>query len=107
MVRVQRGRIILEKLMLAVPAVAVTVPPQLLTTLGVFATTKFAGRLSVKLASTGTTLPLVMLKVTVLGVLVATVVGLKLFAIEGGTRMTMPVFAVPPLELPRPELLAV
>lgn len=79
----------LEKLIVPLPAVAVTDPPQLLTTLGVVATTRFAvrlfdGRVSVKLASIVTALELVMLNVIVLGAFTATVVGLKLFVIEGG-----------------------
>jgi hypothetical protein len=100
----------LLKLMLEAPAVAVTAelpPPQLLTMFGVLATTRLATRLSVKLASIGTALPLVMLKVIVLGTLGATVVGLKLLVIEGGCNTTNPILAVPPLEFPRPEVLAV
>ena len=93
--------------MLPEPAVAVTVPPQLLITAGVVATTRFAGRLSVKLASIGTTLPFVMLKVIVLGVFVATVVGLKVLVMDGGCNTTSPMLALPPLELARPEVLAV
>ena len=107
MVHVPTVNALLEKLMLPDPAVAVTVPPQLLTTVGVVATTRFAGRVSVKLASIATTLPFVMLKLIVLGVLGATVVGLKLLVIEGGSRMMIPAFAVPPLDGPRPDALAV
>ena len=89
------------------PAFAVTVPPQLLTTLGVVATTRFAGRVSVKLPLIGTTLPLVMLKVMVLAVFLATVVGLKLLAMDGGCKMTIPALAVPPLEAANPDAPAV
>ncbi len=106
-VHVAAGKALLAKLMLLAPAVAVTVPPQLLTTVGVVATTRFAGRLSVKLESMGTELPLVMLNVTVLGVFGATVVGLKLLVIEGGCNTTRPMLAEPPLELPNPEVFAV
>lgn len=107
MVHVPAGNRLLEKLILFDPAVAVTVPPQLLTTVGVVATTRLAGRPSVKLASIGTTLPLVTLNVIVLGVLRATVVGLKLLVTEGGCRTTRPMLALPPLELPNPEVFAV
>lgn len=89
------------------PAVAVTVPPQLLITVGVVATTRLAGRLSVKLPLIGTTFPLVIENVTVLGAFIATVVGLKLFAIDGGSKMMMPSVAVPPLELAKPDAAAV
>ena len=69
-VQVPTGNVVLEKLMLEAPALAVTLPPQLLTTLGELATNKLPpallGRLSVKLASTGITFPLVRLKVIVL-----------------------------------------
>jgi hypothetical protein len=101
----------LEKLMLPAPALAVTEPPQLFTTLGVLATTRlpgtvptFAGRLSVKLASIGTTFALVTLKVIVFGVLVLTIfVPPKLLLIDGGCKITMPVLAVPPLQVDSPE----
>jgi len=68
------------------PAFAVTVPPQVLVTLGTVATTRFAGSVSVKLESIVTELPLVMLKVIVLGVFGVTVVGLKLLVMDGGCR---------------------
>src|SRR5215469_2495344 len=102
--------------MLPLPATAVTDPPvQLLTTLGVVATTRLPGtvptllgRLSVKLALIGTTLPLVMLKVIVFGVLVfTTFVPPKALVIEGGSRITMLALAVPPLDAPSPEAFAV
>jgi hypothetical protein len=71
------------------PAVAVTVPPQLLVTLGVAATTKPAGNVSVKLPSTATILGFVMLNVRVLVAFTATVVGLKLLVICSGARIVM------------------
>src|SRR5215471_7690529 len=98
--------------MLPLPATAVTDPPvQLLTTLGVVATTRLPGtvptllgRLSVKLALIGTTLPLVMPKVIVLGVLVfTTFVPPKVLVIEGGCKIMMPAFAVPPPQVDKPE----
>ena len=106
MVQVPTGKVLLVKLMLLAPALAVTLPPQVLVTLGVAATTRlhgrtptFAGKLSVKLAWIGTTFPLVMLKVTVLNepafsVVVWMVVGLKLLVMEGGCRTTRPMLAV-------------
>jgi hypothetical protein len=79
------------KMMLLAPAVAVTELPQLFTTAGVAATTKFVGSVSVKLASIGAVFGLVMLKVIVLEVVpvpavVWIVVPLKLVAIEGGCK---------------------
>src|SRR5437899_8255105 len=94
------GWLALEKVMLPDPATAVTVPLHVFVTPGVAATTNPAGRVSVKLASTGITLGLLMLKVNVEGALVATVVGLKLFTIWSGSRMMMPTLAKPPLEAP-------
>src|SRR5215470_16925682 len=93
----------LEKLMLPDPTFAVTEPPQVLTTLGVLATTRLpgcgpptVGKLSVKSASIGITLPLVTLNVIVLGVLVfTTFVPPKLFVIDGGCNTTSPILAVP------------
>src|SRR5262249_56165091 len=115
-VQVATGSAALAKLMLLAPATAVTEPPQLLTTLGVVATTRLpglgpptVGRLSVKLESIGTTFPLVRLKVIVLTLgpgpvppVVWIVFGPKLFAIEGGFKMMMPAFAVPPPQVERP-----
>src|SRR2546428_424824 len=91
----------LEKSMWVAAAGAVTVPPQLLTTLGVLATTTFEGRLSTKLALIATTFPLVMLKVRVVDAFTPTVTGLKLVVIDGGCNTTMPILAVPPLDAPR------
>lgn len=91
-VQAPTGRDALEKLMLPLPAVAVTVPPQVLVTPGVAATTKFNGKVSVKFASTAITLGLVTLKVSVVGAFTATVVGLKLLVMRSGSRITM--FAV-------------
>jgi len=68
------------------PAFAVTVPPQPFTTFGTVATTRLAGKVSVKLESIVTELPFVMLKVMVLGVFGVTVVGLKLLVMEGGCK---------------------
>src|SRR5262245_48670148 len=86
------------------PAGAVTVPPQLFTTLGVVATSRFAGRLSTKLQLMVMTLGFVTEKVMVLGVFTGTVVGLKLLMMDGGSRMMMPTLAVPPLEAPKPAV---
>ena len=105
----------MEKLMVPDPAVAVTVPPQPLTTLGVVATTRFVGIVSVKLPSMGTTLALLSTEnvmVLTLGPVpvppvVWMVVGLKLLVIEGGAKITMLAFAVPPLDDPRPDAFAV
>ena len=77
---------------LAAPATAVNVPPQLLVTAGVVATTKFVGKVSVKLASTAPTFRFVTLKVRVLDAFTATVVGVKLFTMCSGS--TMAIFAV-------------
>ena len=84
----------LAKLTDPLPAVAVTVPPQPLTTVGVVATTSPVGKVSVKLPLIGTTFPLVMLKVKVLGELIGTVVGLKFLMMEGGCKTTMSAVAV-------------
>lgn len=108
MVQVPTANEGLEKLILFAPAVAVTVPLQLLVTPGLEATTKlpgcgptFCGRLSVKLASIGITFEFVMLKVIVLNAPVLKlvdwiVVGLKLLVIEGGSKMMMPDVTLPP-----------
>ena len=77
---------------LAAPATAVNVPPQLLVTAGVAATTKFIGKVSVKLASTAPTFRFVTLNVRVLDPFTATVVGLKVFTMCSGS--TMAIFAV-------------
>lgn len=89
MVQAPAARLGLAKLMLPLPATAVTVPPQAFTTFGEVATTRPAGRLSVKLESMVTVFPLVMEKVIVLAVFGATVVGLKLLVIEGGCKIVM------------------
>lgn len=108
------GKLLFAKLIEPEPAVAVTVPPQLLTTLGVLATTRlpgtvptFDGKLSVKLPLMVTTLPFVIEKVIVVAVFVGIVFGAKLLVICGGSRMIMPTFAVPPLEAPSPAVPAV
>lgn len=87
-VQAPTGRDALEKLMLPLPATAVTVPPQVLVTPGVAATTSPTGRVSVKFASTAITLGLVTLNVSVLGAFTATVVGLKLLVMRSGSRIT-------------------
>src|SRR5579864_8665630 len=109
MVQLPTGKVALEKLILPEPAVAVTDPPQLLTTPGEVATTRLpgtvptlAGRLSVKLASIGATLRLLMLNVTVLTLVpvpavVSMVLGEKLLVIEGGCKTIMLELAVPEL----------
>lgn len=91
------GKAAFKKLMLVAPALAVTLPPQPLTTLGVDATTKPLTvppevRSSVKLALMVTTLGLVIENVMVLVPLTLITAGLKLLAMEGGCR-TM-IFAV-------------
>lgn len=102
MLHAPTGRLALEKLMLPDPATAVTVPPQVLVTPGVAATTRPDGRVSVKLASTGITFGLLTAKVSVDDTPTATVAGLKLFTIRSGSRMMMPTSAVPPLEAASP-----
>src|SRR5262249_14120716 len=73
MLQVPTANAALVKLIVPDPAAAVTVPPQVLVTAGVAATTRLPGcgpptdgRVSVKLASIGTTLPLVIANVIVL-----------------------------------------
>jgi hypothetical protein len=92
-VQVPAGSAVLLKLIVPLPAVAVTVPPQLLETDGVGATTRPEGKLSEKPPLIGTTFPLMIEKPTALGALVATVVGLKLLAMEGGCKIMMPSLA--------------
>src|ERR1700674_4856870 len=96
----------------AAVAVIVGLPVQVVTTPFGVATTRFAGSVSVKLPLIGTTFPFVMVKVMVLTVVpvpavVWMVVGLKLLVIDGGCSTIMPALAVPPLELPSPEVRAV
>lgn len=100
----------LEKPIVPEPAAAVTVPPQVFTMLGVEATTRLpgtapviVGKLSAKLASMGITFPLVTLKVRVLtfvpglpATLAWIAAGLKLLLMEGGCKMMIPAFTVPP-----------
>ena len=87
MLHVPTGRLPLEKLIRPDPATAVTVPPQVLVTPGVAATTNPAGRLSVKFASTAITFGLLTAKVSVLEAFTATGFGLKLLVICSGSRM--------------------
>ena len=103
-VQLPTASVALLKLALVAPATAVTVPPQVLVTPGVAATTRFAGSVSVKLASVAMTLGLVMAKVRAEAALVVTVVGLKLFVMWSGSKMIIPTFAVPPLEAPSPAV---
>src|SRR3954470_5526737 len=96
------GRLALECLILPDPATAVTAPVHVFVTPGVAATTNPAGNVSVKLASTGITLGLLMLKVRVEDTPTATVVRFKPFTIWSGSRMMMPTLAKPPLEAASP-----
>src|SRR5947207_13420061 len=104
MVQLPIGREALVKVTLPAPATGVNVPPQVLVALGVVATTRLAGKVSVKLASTAITLGLVTLNVSVEEALMATVVGLKLLVMWSGSRMMMPTLAVPPLDAPNPAV---
>src|ERR1700753_1750346 len=89
MLQAPTARLALEKLTLPEPAVAVTVPPQVLVTPGVAATTSPAGSVSVKLASTAMLLGLVTAKPNVEEAPTATVVGLKLFTMCSGSTIVM------------------
>src|SRR5262245_33092662 len=89
MVQAPTGRLAFEKLMLPEPATAVTVPPQVLVTPGVENTTRPAGSVSVKFASTAITFGLVTAKLNVEAVFVGTGFGLKLLTIRNGSRITM------------------
>jgi len=91
-VQLPAGKDAFVNVTLAEPATAVNVPPQLVVTPGVAATTKFVGNVSVKLASLATAFGFVTLNVSVLDAFTATVVGLKLLTICNGSRITM--FAV-------------
>ena len=85
MVQAPTGKLALEKEMLPEPAVAVTVPPQVLVTPGVAATTRPAGKVSVKLPSTAMVFGLFTANVSVEGAFTATVVGLKLLTMRSGS----------------------
>lgn len=104
MLHAPTGRLALLKVTLPEPATAVTVPPHVLVTPGVAATTRLAGKVSVKFPSTAITLGLFTLNVRLEEALMATVVGLKLFTIWRGSKIMMPTLAVPPLEAPRPAV---
>src|SRR5947209_1057700 len=104
MVQLPIAREALVKVTLPAPATGVNVPPQVLVALGGVATTRWARKVSIKLASTAITLGLVTLNVSVEAALIATVVGLKLFVIFSGSNMMMPTLAVPPLDAPRPAV---
>jgi len=95
---------LLLKLMLPLPATAVTVPPQVLVTPGVEATCNPTGSVSVKLALMATTLGLLMLKLNVVVPFTGIVAAPKLLVICGGSRITMPTLAVPPLEAASPAV---
>ena len=97
----------LLKLMLPLPAVAVTVPPQVLVTPGVAATCNPTGSVSVKLALMATTFGLLMLKFTVVVPFTGIVAAPKLLVICGGSKITMPTLAVPPLEAASPAVASV
>src|SRR5436305_14535146 len=84
--------------MLPDPATAVTTPVHVFVTPGVAATANAAGNVSVKLASTGITLGLLMLRVRVEDTPTAAVGGLKRCTIWSGSSMMMPTLAKPPLE---------
>src|SRR5437588_1189036 len=90
-VQVPSGKLeVLLKLTLPAPALAVTDPPQVLVTLGVAATARLAGSVSVKLPLIVTTFGLLTLKLSVETPLFTAIrVGLKLFVIEGGCSTTM------------------
>ena len=101
-VQTPTGVALLLKLTLPDPAVAVTVPPQVLVTPGVAATCNPVGSVSVKLSLIATTLGLLMLKLSVVVPFTGMLTWPKLLLICGGSNITMPTFAVPPLEAPRP-----
>src|SRR5581483_7867424 len=100
-----------DRLMLPLPAVAVTVPPQVLLTLGVLATTSVAlpappltGSVSLKATplrfAVALVFGLLIVKVTVLVPFFGMLVGLNTLAIDGGpmtVRLAVAVFPVPPL----------
>ncbi len=97
-----------DRLITPVPAVAVTVPPQVLVTLGVPETTSVAlptppltGSVSLKAtpvrSPTAVVLGLVMVKVRVLSVFKGTLVGLKALLIVGGATTVSEVLEVLPV----------
>ena len=106
-VQTPTGVRLLLKLMLPLPATAVTVPPQVLTTPGVAATCNPTGRVSVKLPLMATTFGLLMLKVRVVVPFTGMDAAPKPLVICGGSNITIPTFAVPPLEAPSPAVPAV
>jgi hypothetical protein len=89
MVQAPTGRLAFEKETLPEPAVAVTVPPQVLVAPGVAATTRPAGSVSVKLASTAMVFGLSTANVSVEEVFRGTVVGLKLLTTRSGSTSVM------------------
>lgn len=103
-VQVPMAMLLFVKVTLVLPASGLNVPPHVFVTLGGFATTRFAGSVSVKFPSTAITLGLLMVKVSVEAALMATVAGLKLLVIWSGSRMMMPTLAVPPLEAASPAV---
>ena len=94
MVQLPTGKEALVKVTLVAPATGANVPPQVLLALGEAATTMFAGNPSVKLASTGITLGLLMLKVIVDEAFTATTVGLKLLVMCNGSKTMILAVAV-------------
>src|SRR5215813_2071792 len=89
MVHVPTARLAFVKLTLVSPGVGLNVPPQVLVAPAGLATTRLAGNVSVKFASTAITLGLFTLNVSVEGALIATGLGLKLLVIFNGSRMMM------------------
>ena len=85
-VQTPTGVRLLLKLMLPDPAVAVTVPPQVLVTFGVAATCNPTGSVSVKLPLIATTLGLLMLKLNVVVPFTGMLAWPKLLVICGGSR---------------------
>src|SRR5579864_313152 len=103
-VQTPTGVRLLLKLMLPLPAAAAAEPPQVLMTPGVAATCKPVGRVSVKLVLMATTFGLLMLKVRVVVPFTGMEAAPKLLTICGGSKITMPTLAVPPLEAPNPAV---
>src|SRR5262249_3690873 len=104
MVQIPIGVRLLLKLIVPLPAVAVTVPPQALVTVGVAGTCKPTGSRSVKLVLMATTFGLLMLKFTVVVPFTGIVAAPKVLVIDGGSRMMIPTFALPPLDAPSPAV---
>lgn len=101
------GARLLLKLMVPLPAVAVTVPPHVLVRPVVAATCRPAGSVSVKLSLIATTFGLLILKLTVVVPLIGIDAAPNVFVICGGERMMIPIAADPPLDALSPDTLAV